>query len=593
MIPREFIEELKYRSDLEEIVGSYVPLKRAGANLSGCCPFHSEKTPSFTVFPDKHFYCFGCGAGGDVITFIMRQENLDYTGAVEFLAARAGLTVPRDGERRDEGVRRARVLQMNREAARYFRDMLYAEAGGEARAYLAQRQLNSATIRRFGLGFAPNDFGSLCRYLKEKGYTDEEMTEGFLCRRSDKNGRLFSLFRNRVMFPIIDVAGNVIAFGGRVMDDSKPKYLNSSDTPAFKKSRNLFALNYARGNCAEQMILCEGYMDVIALHAAGFPCAVATLGTAITAEQARLMTKYTSRVIISYDNDEAGQRAAQKALHILGEVGLETRVLRMNGVKDPDEYIKTFGAERFRQLLAGSESGFEYRLETVLAQHNLDAPEEKIKASAELCRIIAGTYSHVEREVYLTEVANRLALPVDVLRQDVEREANRLRRERRQQEGRDARAFAAGFGDRINPDAAKNMRAARAEETVLGLMLLYDEHRAAVANGMVELCEDDFFTTFGKRVLRAVLELERSDGGFDMSLLGEQFTPDEIGRLERMRLDRRALSENGISVLRESAALLREEAARQNEDGQQPSAVSAVERRRAALAAAKNGQKSK
>lgn len=193
MIPREFIEELKYRSDLEEIVGSYVPLKRAGANLSGCCPFHSEKTPSFTVFPDKHFYCFGCGAGGDVITFIMRQENLDYTGAVEFLAARAGLTVPRDGERRDEGVRRARVLQMNREAARYFRDMLYAEAGGEARAYLAQRQLNSATIRRFGLGFAPNDFGSLCRYLKEKGYTDEEMTEGFLCRRSDKMAD-FSLY---------------------------------------------------------------------------------------------------------------------------------------------------------------------------------------------------------------------------------------------------------------------------------------------------------------------------------------------------------------------------------------------------------------
>lgn len=593
MIPREFIEELKYRCDLEEVIGSYIPLKRAGANLSGCCPFHSEKTPSFTVFPDKHFYCFGCGAGGDVITFIMRQENLDYTGAVEFLAARAGLTVPRDGEKREEGVKRARVLDMNREAARYFRQMLFSPAGGEAMAYLQGRKLDGATIKRFGLGYAPASFGGLCDHLHKLGYTDEEMIAGFLCGKSQKTGRPYDYFRNRVMFPIIDVAGNVIAFGGRVMDDSKPKYLNSSDTPAFKKSRNLFALNYAKGNCAEQMILCEGYMDVIALHAAGFPCAVATLGTAITSEQARLMTKYTSRVVISYDSDEAGQRAAQKALRILGEVGLETRVLRMSGAKDPDEYIKTFGADRFRQLLAGSASGFEYRLETVLAQHDPGNPEEKIKASAELCRIIAGTYSHVEREVYLTEAAKRLDLPIDVMRQDVEREANRIRKERRQQEGKDARAAAAGFGDRINPDAAKNMRVARAEETVLGLMLLYDEHRAAVVNGTVALREADFFTAFGKRVFAAVLELEQSDSGFDMSLLGDRFTPDEMGRLERMRLDRRALSENGISVLRESAALLREEAARRDEAGQETGAVSAIERRRAALAAAKNGQKTK
>lgn len=513
-------------------------------------------------------------------------------GAIEFLANRVGLTVPHSGESKEQGVKRARVLAMNKDAARYFRDMLNSEAGQEARAYLEKRKLGGATIRRFGLGFAPNDFGSLYRFLRDKGYTDEEMTEGFLCRRSEKNGSIFSLFRNRVMFPIIDVAGNVVAFGGRVMDDSKPKYLNSSDTPAFKKSRNLFALNYAKGNCSEQMILCEGYMDVIALHAAGFPCAVATLGTAITPEQARIMRYHTSRVVISYDSDEAGQNAAQKALRILGEVGLETRVLRMSGAKDPDEYIKTYGADRFRQLLAGSASGFEYRLETVLAQHDPSNPEEKIKASAALCRIIAGTYSHVEREVYVTEAAKRLELPVEVMRQDVEREVNRLKKERRQQEGRDAQAAAAGFGDRVNPDAAKNMRVARAEETVLGLMLLYDEHRAAVAGGAVELGEDDFFTAFGRRVFTAILDLERSDSGFDMTLLGEGFTPDEIGRLERMRLNRRELSENGISVLRESAALLREEAVRRREGEEAGGVLSAIERKRAALAAAK-GQKTK
>ena len=582
MIPRDFIEELKQRCDLEEVVGSYVKLRRAGANLSGCCPFHSEKTPSFTVFPDRHFYCFGCGAGGDVIAFIMRQENLDYTGAIEFLAARAGLAVPRQGEVREEGVRRSRVLEMNKTAARYFREVLNTDAGAAAREYLQSRGLSGATVRRFG--FAPNDFGSLYRFLRDKGYTDEEMIAGFLCRRSERNNSMFSLFRNRIMFPIIDVAGNVIAFGGRVMDDSKPKYLNSSDTPAFKKSKNLFALNYARGNCNEQMILCEGYMDVIALHAAGFPCAVATLGTAITPEQARLMAKYTSRVVISYDSDEAGQRAAQKALRILGEVGLQTRVLRMNGAKDPDEFIKAYGADRFRQLLERSSTGFEYRLDSILAAHDMSLAEEKIKASSEICRLIAGSYSRVEREVYLLEAAKRLELPPDILRQDIEREAGRMRREQKQQESRDARSGAAGYGDRINPDAAKNMRISRGEETVLGLMLLYDEHRAAIASGAVELQSEDFFTEFGARAFSAILTLERTEDGFEIGMLGESFSPEEMGRLERMRIERRALSENGISVLRESAALLREEAARRREASAEDGAQSAIERRRAALA---------
>ena len=325
-------------------------------------------------------------------------------------------------------------------------------------------------------------------------------------------------------------------------------------------------------------------MDVIAMHAAGFPCAVATLGTAITPEQARLMAKYTSRVVISYDSDEAGQRAAQKALRILGEVGLQTRVLRMNGAKDPDEFIKAYGADRFRQLLERSSTGFEYRLDSILAAHDMSLAEEKIKASSEICRLIAGSYSRVEREVYLLEAAKRLELPPDILRQDIEREAGRMRREQKQQESRDARSGAAGYGDRINPDAAKNMRISRGEETVLGLMLLYDEHRAAIASGAVELQSEDFFTEFGARAFSAILTLERTEDGFEIGMLGESFSPEEMGRLERMRIERRALSENGISVLRESAALLREEAARRREASAEDGAQSAIERRRAALA---------
>lgn len=326
-------------------------------------------------------------------------------------------------------------------------------------------------------------------------------------------------------------------------------------------------------------------MDVIALHAAGFPCAVATLGTAITPEQARLMTKYTSRVVISYDSDEAGQRAAQKALRILGEVGMETRVLRMSGAKDPDEYIKAYGPDRFRQLLAGSSTGFEYRLEAILAPKDLSLADEKIKAAAEVCRLIAASGSRVEREVYILEAAKRLELPPDILRQDVEREAGRMRREQKKQESREAHAGAAGYGDRINPDAAKNMRVSRGEETVLGLMLLYDEHRAAICSGAVPLTEEDFFTDFGRRAFGAILELERSDAGFEIGLLGEHFTPEELGRLEKMRIERRGLSENGISVLRESAELLHSEAERRQHADE--GALSAVERKRAALAAKK------
>ena len=562
MIPREVIEDIVARSEIEQVISSYVTLKRAGSNLNGLCPFHSEKSPSFTVFPNtQSFYCFGCSAGGDVITFIMRAEHLDYVGAVEFLANRAGIEIPHDGkESRPGEVSRRRVLDMNLAAAKFFRQCLFDPAiGGEAMRYLSEsRQLDSATIKHFGLGYAPATFGMLTDHMHKLGYTDEELVTAFLCGKSQKTGRAYDYFRNRVMFPIIDTAGNVIAFGGRVMDDSKPKYLNSSDTPAFKKSRNLFALNYARNHCEEFMILCEGYMDVIALHAAGFENAVATLGTAITSEQARMFAKYTKKVIISYDSDEAGQRAANRAMQQLGEVGIDVRVLQMNGAKDPDEYIKKYGADKFRRLLSISRTGFAYKSENIYAKYDLETPEGRIAASGECCTLISEYSSGVEREVYLGQVSQRLNLSVDVLKNRVEQIRRKRIRENTEATSRRAQAEIRGVGDRINPDTIKNVQASGAESAVLGMMMLFDEYRAAVQSGSVALREEDFFTAFGKRAFSAIMALQTSPSGYAHALMGQSFTPDEMGRLQQMEQQRRALSRNGPEVFRQSVEALKE-----------------------------------
>ncbi len=590
MIPRETIEEIIARSDIEQIIGSYVTLKRAGSNLVGICPFHNEKSPSFTVFANDqspHFYCFGCGAGGDVVTFIRKIENLDYVAAIELLAARAGIEIPHDGASAREAVSRKRILEMNRAAARFFHKCLYdPRYGKEAINYLGGvRRLSGAVIKHFGLGYSPNDFGALTSYLRGLGYTDEEMSAGFLCGKSVKNGKLYDYFRNRVMFPIIDVAGNVVAFGGRVMDDSKPKYLNTSDTPAFKKSRNLFALNFAKGKCAEQMILCEGYMDVIALHAAGFENAVATLGTAITEEHARIMAKYTKKVIICYDSDEAGVNAANKAMRVLGGVGVEVRVLRVEGAKDPDEYIKKYGGAAFSNLIDKSRTGFEFKSEAVLSKYDIGDQQGKLRAAEELIKIIADYYSNVERELYISRAAEKLSLPADVIKRDVERERVRRKREHDVEMSRTASATIRDFGDRVNPDAAKNPRAASAEETVLGLLLLFDSHREEVTSGRVKLTDEDFFTDFGRRAFNAVCELHKSDRGFDFTLLGESFSPDEISRLERCRKRREQLSENGLEVLAAAAGVLRSERAKNGEKG---SLAEVLEAKRRALAAMKD-----
>ncbi len=591
MIPREIIDEIRYRCDIEDVIGSYVTLKRAGSNRNGLCPFHGEKTPSFTVFPNtKSFYCFGCGAGGDVITFIQKMENLDYVGALEFLAARAGISIPNDAAPdRREGVTRKRVYEMNLAAAKFFRNCLFDPVlGRDAVQYLTERRgMASAVIKRFGIGFAPNDFGMLTKHMRGLGFTEEELVAAFLCGRSQKNGRLFDMFRNRIMFPVIDTTGNIVAFGGRVMDDSKPKYLNSSDTPGFKKSRILFGLNYAKNNCAEQMILCEGYMDAIAMHAAGFETAVATLGTAITAEHANLMARYTKRVIINYDSDEAGQRAANKAMALLDQVGLEVRVLRLTGAKDADEYIRTYGADAFRSVIENSHTAFDFKLQNVMARYDVSVTEGKIRAARELAGIIAETGSGVERELYIAATSKALGISAESIANDVKRFMSKEYRQKKEKEHREILLSARNFGDRVNPDAAKDPAAAAAEEVILGLLLEYPEHRKAVAQGHVALTAEDFFTDLDRRVFERIMEMERSEGGYSFSSLGEFFTPDEMGRLVRMGRDRLALSNNGEDVLRAAVEALQQ--GKVSRDAKQDGNwQSELERRRAALKKNKN-----
>ena len=560
MYPREIVEAIKDRSDIVDLIGTYVSLKRAGSNYGGLCPFHSEKTPSFTVFPDNQsFFCFGCEAGGDAFTFIMRVENLDYKGSIEFLAKRSGVELPTDGREERRGVSRKRVFEMNLIAARFWRDCLFdPEIGRTGMEYLTEKRgLPLSIIRRFGIGYAPNDFGALTAVLRKNGFSDEEMKEAFLCGVSQKSGRAFDMFRDRVMFPVIDNTGNVIAFSGRdVGGQDNRKYVNSSDTPAFQKRKNLFALNFAKNHCADQLILCEGNIDVVSLHAAGFENAVASLGTALTDEQARVLAKYTKQVILAYDSDEAGQRAAHRAMGIFAKVGLDVRILQMQGAKDPDEYIKKFGAEKFRQLVKNSRTGFEFKLQSVLAKHDLNIPDEKIKAAAELCGIISKVYSSAEREVYVHAVAERLSLSEDSLRKDVESAIRRNAKEGKQQESQQARLSAMGLRDKVNPEAAGHIQAAAAEEAILGLLLLYGEHRKAVLNGTVAITRDSFVTAFHRNAFTVIKTLEESDGGFDFALLGEYFTVEEMGRLARLEQARRALSENGTSVLRAAADTL-------------------------------------
>ena len=576
MIPKEVIEEVVSRTDIVQLISGYVTLKRAGSNMVGLCPFHSERSPSFTVFQGTNsFYCFGCSAAGDAITFVRRIENLDYPDAVEFLAKRVGVTViDTDVHETRSRFDRKRMLEMNREAAHFFHAELFKDnpEAAAAREYLlGKRALSRATVNHFGLGYAPNGFDLLVKHLRSHGYTNEEMVAAALAR--EKNDKLYDYFYNRVMFPIIDVTGNVIAFGGRVLDNSEPKYLNTSDTPVFKKTRNLFALNFARTECAERLILCEGYMDVIALHAAGFPQAVATLGTAITQDQARIMSRYSKKVVISYDMDEAGRKAADKAMKLLEEVGVDVTLLRIRGAKDPDEFIRNSGPEAFKEVLEGSQSKFDYTLDRTLSKYDLTDPQQKIQALTELRESIAGFSSSSEREVYIGVVADKFSIPAKSLREDVNRAVARRRREYKKKEGETLRQSITGYQDRVNPEFSKTPGIARTEETVLGLLLLDPNYRAALHKDQPVLTEDDFLTVFSRRVFTAVRD-RIGDGDWEISALNEDFTPEEIGRIFAMRNRRMQLTDNGEKVFSDCVSALKAAVAKEkNSESDDPMAA--------------------
>lgn len=520
-----FLQELKMKTDIEDVISTYVTLKRRGATLVGLCPFHNEKTPSFTVYPaTQSFYCFGCGAGGDAITFLKKIENLDYLDAVKTLAQRAGLQMPQEGFDDSLSKRRRRILEMNREAARFYHSVLLSPEGKVGYDYFIGRALSAATINHFGLGFAPNQWDALLKYMRAKGYQPAELVDAGLARKGQKG--YYDNFRNRVMTPIIDVRGNVIAFGGRVLDDSKPKYINTGDTLVYKKTNELFALNFAKDSKEDALILCEGYMDVIAMHQAGFTNAVAGCGTALTTEQVRLISRYAKEVILTYDADEAGQKALQKAMTLFDQTDVKVRIPALVGGKDPDEIIRTYGRDKFKGMLEGASNETEFRLLALRRQYNLATTQGKIDFIGGALQILA-TLPPVEQDLYVSRLSEELGVErqnMKVQLQDlVARQGNR----------REKREFKRIVQENMRKTARETMatdaslRKLRAEDRLISLLLRYPD--------CSRLCKDfdpQWLTPgFTQRVFTLILQRLENGDGTELMDLRDRLTDDEMGRL--------------------------------------------------------------
>ena len=520
-----FLQELKMKTDIEDVISTYVTLKRRGATLVGLCPFHNEKTPSFTVYPaTQSFYCFGCGAGGDAITFVKKIENLDYLDAVKTLAQRAGLQMPQEGFDDSLSKRRRRILEMNREAARFYHSVLLSPEGKVGYDYYIGRALSAATINHFGLGFAPNRWDALLKHMRAKGYQPAELVDAGLARKGQKG--YYDNFRNRVMTPIIDVRGNVIAFGGRVLDDSKPKYINTGDTLVYKKTNELFALNFAKDSKEDALILCEGYMDVIAMHQAGFTNAVAGCGTALTTEQVRLISRYAKEVILTYDADEAGQKALQKAMTLFDQTDVKVRIPALVGGKDPDEIIRTYGRDKFKGMLEGASNETEFRLLALRRQYNLATTQGKIDFIGGALQILS-TLPPVEQDLYVSRLSEELGVErqnMKVQLQDLvarqgnrreKREFNRIVQENMRKTARETMATDA------------SLRKLRAEDRLISLLLRYPD--------CSRLCKDfdpQWLTPgFAQRVFTLILQRLENGDGTELMDLRDRLTDDEMGRL--------------------------------------------------------------
>ena len=525
--PPSFLDELAARNPIEEVVGQYVNLKRSGSNLFGLCPFHGEKTPSFSVSPDKGiYYCFGCHKGGSVINFEMEIEGLSYPDAVRALANRAGMTVPEDEQYQSRYRRQERLWALNKEAARFFHASLFQPEGAAGLEYAGKRGMPKSTLTKFGIGFAPDSWDALCKAMEAKGYTQEELRASGLVSVSQKNGHIYDRFRNRLMFPIIDVRGNVIGFGGRVMDNSTPKYLNSPETEIFNKRKNLFALNLAKKTRLGYLILVEGYMDAVALHQYGFDCAVASLGTSLTEEHASLLARYTQQVILIYDGDEAGQNATQRAIPMLEKAGLQVKVLKMRDAKDPDEYLRKFGADRFRILLEESSNRVEYQLKAIQKKYDLNIDEERVNFITEAADFVSTLVSAVQREVYGNRAAEAAKISPEAMKIEVQKAyKRRLSREKRKQEKIDL-APARNLQTQSRQIRYDNVKSAAAEERVVAAVM----KEPALLSEIPELTPEEFSAPILAKVFSQ--QLQRHKEGQDATLTGlTDFTSEEMAHI--------------------------------------------------------------
>ncbi len=571
-IPEDIINEIKYRNEIEATISQYVNLKRRGKNLVGLCPFHSEKTPSFTVYPESaSFYCFGCGAGGDVFTFTGLMENLDYIESVKLLAEKSGVTLPQDGY--DDSMTKIKntVYDINREAARFFHSYLMSPDGKWALDYFLGRGLSLSTIKHFGLGAAPDSWDALIKHLKSKGFTIEDMITANVVGKSQR-GTYYDRFRKRYMFPIINIRGNVVAFSGRALPEDEKKggkYVNTSDTPVFKKSLNLFGINFAKNHCEEKIILVEGNMDVISLHQAGFQNVVAPLGTSFTSEQANLLARYTKEIVLMLDADAAGQKALLRASGILENTGLKVRVVVIPDGKDPDEYIKKNGADRFKALLSGAVSDIEYKL--LMAADGIDVHKDdgKLKYLSLAADIIADEDDVMTRDVYIGRLSDKYGVSRTALSAKVDELRKKKKRQKQKKEINEIISPRFTAGD-INPDKRIHPKAAAAEESLLAVLL---KHPDFYGEAKEKLPPDKIITPLNRRIYEIIINTLDSGRHLDISVFSEKLIPAEIGYLVSLQNGDKA-GNNAKAVLKDCIEVILEEGIILNSN---PSADTSVE----------------
>ena len=554
-IPDEVIMDIKYRNPIEDVIAPYVALKRAGKNLKGLCPFHSEKTPSFTVYPDSNsYYCYGCGSGGDVVTFVKNIENLDYVEALKLLADRAGVTIPESGYDDSMFKLKAKLYEINREAAKFYYNYMFTKEGMWAYKYLTDRGLTKETITHFGLGCAPDSWDSLIKHLKAKGYTLFEMENAGVVIKGNKG--YYDRFRNKVMFPIIDLQKRVIGFSGRKNPndtlDKGGKYINTSDTLIYKKSHHLFGMNHAKAFCSDRIILVEGNMDVISLHQAGFKNAVAALGTSFTDEQARLISRYTNEIVLIMDSDAAGQKATDRAMTTLAAIGINTRVVNIPDGKDPDEFIKNNGADKFEALLEGASSDIDYKLYKAASGLDLETNADKVIYLNKASEILAETADEIAVDMYAGRLSEKYAVSKATLLEKIRENKQKLYKKQKNEEIKNIISPKIAR-DMPNPDSVKFKRAVSAEETILGIIF---KHPDVIKN--IGLNEDDFVSSLCKKIFTDILELDKRNASIDISLIASEYTASENGYITGIALNG-VYGENYKQMLSDAINVLKEE----------------------------------